>query len=59
MEWISRRDNGMDWKQLLVYISGSVEEDRLLRIAYLVAENCIPHDQIEGRVQLCDTSVEP
>jgi hypothetical protein len=59
MEWISRRDNGMDWKQLLVYISGSVEEDRLLRIAYLVAENCILRDQIEGRVQLCDTSVEP
>lgn len=49
----------MDWKQLLVYISGSVEEDRLLRIAYLVAENCILRDQIEGRVQLCDTSVEP
>jgi hypothetical protein len=31
----------MDWKQLLVYISGSVEEDLLLRIEYLVAENRI------------------
>lgn len=36
----------MDWKQLLVYISGSVEEDLLLRIEYLVAENRILRDQI-------------
>ena len=44
----------MDWKQLLVYISGSVEEELLLRIAYLVAENRILHDQVMGRVQLSD-----
>ena len=44
----------MDWKQLLVYISGSVEEDLLLRIEYLVAENRILRDQIKGRVQLSD-----
>lgn len=27
----------MDWKQLPVYISGSVEEEPLLRMEYLVA----------------------
>ena len=45
----------MDWKQLLVYISGSVEEEFLLRIEYLVAENRILRDQIKGRVKLSDT----
>ena len=44
----------MDWKQLLVYISGSVEEELLLRIEYLVAENRILRDQIKGRVHLSD-----
>jgi hypothetical protein len=34
----------MDWKQLLVYITGSVEEDLLLRIEYLRAENRILRD---------------
>ena len=34
----------MDWKQLLVYISGSVEEDLLLHIEYLVAENRLLRD---------------
>lgn len=29
----------MHWKQLLVYISGSVEEELLLRMEYLAAEN--------------------
>jgi transposase InsO family protein len=44
----------MDWKQLLVYISGSVEEELLLRIEYLVAENRILRDQVTGRMQLTD-----
>jgi putative transposase len=44
----------MDWKHLLVYITGSVEEELLLRIEYLVAENRILRDQIKGRVQLSD-----
>ena len=29
----------MDWKQLLAYISGSIEEAILQRNAYLAAEN--------------------
>jgi transposase InsO family protein len=44
----------MDWKQLLAYITGSVEEELLLRNEYLVAENRIFRDQIKGRAQLCD-----
>ena len=44
----------MDWKTLLAYISGSVDEELLLRNAYLVAENRILRDQIKGRVQLSD-----
>jgi hypothetical protein len=31
----------MDWKTLLAYISGSVDEELLLRNAYLVVENRI------------------
>src|SRR5215831_14244527 len=44
----------MDWKRLLAYISGSVDEELLLRNEYLVAENRILRDQIKGRVQLSD-----
>src|SRR6266481_6055497 len=44
----------MDWKTLLAYISGSVDEELLLRNAYLVAENRLLRDQIKGRVQLSD-----
>ena len=42
----------MDWKTLLAYIAGSVDEELLLRNEYLVAENRILRDQIKGRVQL-------
>jgi transposase InsO family protein len=44
----------MDWKTLLAYISGSVDEELLLRNEYLVAENRILRHQIEGRVLLTD-----
>jgi putative transposase len=44
----------MDWKTLLAYISGSVDEELLLRNEYLVAENRILRDQIKGRVPLSD-----
>jgi hypothetical protein len=44
----------MDWKTLLAYISGSVDEELLLRNEYLVAENRILRDQIQGRLQLSD-----
>ena len=44
----------MDWKQLLAYITGSVDEELLLRNAYLVTENRILCQQLTGRVQLTD-----
>ena len=45
----------MDWKQLLAYITGSVEEELLLCNAYLGAENRILRDQIKSRAQLSAT----
>jgi putative transposase len=44
----------MDWKQLLAYITGSVDQELLLRNAYLVTENRILRQQIQGRVRLSD-----
>jgi len=44
----------MDWKTLLPYISGSVDEELLLRNEYLTAENRILRAQIKGRMQLTD-----
>src|SRR6266581_1968093 len=53
------RDKGcggetMDWKHLLAYISGTVDQELLLRNEYLVTENRILRNQIKGRVQLSD-----
>ena len=44
----------MDWKKLLAYISGSVDEELLLRNEYLVTENRILRAQIKGRLKLTD-----
>jgi putative transposase len=44
----------MDWKQLLAYITGSVDQELLLRNEYLVTENRILRSQITGRVRLTD-----
>ena len=44
----------MGWKRLLAYITGSVDQELLLRNAYLVTENKILRDQIKGRVRLSD-----
>jgi transposase InsO family protein len=44
----------MDWKILLAYITGTVDQELLLRNEYLVTENRILRDQIKGRVQLSD-----
>ncbi len=44
----------MDWKKLLGTITTSVDEEIRLRNAYLVAENRILRQQINGRVQLTD-----
>jgi putative transposase len=44
----------MDWKQLLAYITGSVDQQLLLRNEYLVTENRILRQQITGRLRLRD-----
>ncbi len=44
----------MDWKKLLAYISGSVDEELLLRNEYLVTENRVLRAQIKGRLKLTD-----
>jgi homeodomain-containing protein len=44
----------MDWKTLLAYITGSVDQALLLRNEYLVTENRILRNQITDRVRLTD-----
>src|SRR5215470_3733176 len=44
----------MDWKHLLAYITGTVDQELLLRDEYLVTENRLLRNQITGRVQLTD-----
>jgi len=44
----------MEWKQLLAYITGSVDQQLLLRNEYLVTENRILRQQINSRVRLTD-----
>jgi putative transposase len=45
----------MDWKHLLAYITGTVDQELLLRNEYLVTENRMLRNQITGRVRLTDT----
>ena len=44
----------MDWKTMLAYVTGSVDEELLRRNEYLVAENRILRAQIPSRVKLSD-----
>jgi putative transposase len=44
----------MDWKTLLAYITGTVDQERLLRNEYLVTENRILRHQIKGGIRLSD-----
>src|SRR5712675_1670077 len=44
----------MDWKQLLAYITGTVDQELLLRNEYLITENRMLRHQITGRVRLTD-----
>src|SRR5438105_1747966 len=50
----SLRGETMDWKQLLASITGTVDQELLLRNEYLVTENRILRSQITGRVRLTD-----
>ena len=42
----------MAWTHLLASITGTVDQELLLRNAYLVTENRILRDQIKGRLRL-------
>ena len=44
----------MSWKRMLAYITGSVDQELMLRDEYLVTENRILRNQITGRVRLTD-----
>jgi transposase InsO family protein len=44
----------MDWPHLLAYITGTVDQELLLRNEYLVTENRILRHQLKGRVRLSD-----
>jgi putative transposase len=44
----------MDWKHLLAYITGTVDQELLVRNEYLVTENRILRTQIKGRLRLSD-----
>ena len=44
----------MDWPRLLAYITGTVDQELILRNEYLAAENRILKAQIKGRLLLSD-----
>ena len=44
----------MDWPRILAYITGTVDEELLLRNEYLAAENRILMEQLKGRLRLTD-----
>ncbi len=45
----------MPWKRMLAYITGSVNEDLLHRIEYLIEENRVLRNQLDKRVHLTDS----
>ena len=45
----------MDWARLLAYITGTVDQELLLRNEYLATENRILRAQVKGRLLLSDT----
>jgi putative transposase len=44
----------MSWTTLLAYITATVDQELLMRNEYLVTENRILRNQIEGRLRLRD-----
>ena len=44
----------MIWAQLLAYVTGTVDQELLLRNEYLTAENRILKAQIKGRLLLSE-----
>ena len=44
----------MDWARMLAYITGTVDQEQLLRNEYLVAENRILKAQLKAPLRLTD-----
>jgi hypothetical protein len=44
----------MDWMRVLAYITGTVDQELLLRNEYLATENRILRAQLRGRLLLSD-----
>ncbi len=44
----------MDWMRMLAYITGTIDQELLLRNEYLAAENRILRAQLKGRLLLSD-----
>src|SRR5215467_7335950 len=44
----------MDWARILAYVTGTVDQELLARMEYLVAENRILQAQLKGRLKLSD-----
>jgi len=47
----------MEWKKLLSYVTGSVDQELLLRNEYLVAENRVLRNQVQGRLRLNELGI--
>jgi putative transposase len=43
---------GMNWARILAYVTGTVDQELLLRNEYLAAENRILRAQLKGRLKL-------
>ncbi len=44
----------MQWARMLAYITGTVDQELLLRNEYLVAENRVLRAQLKGQLRLSD-----
>ena len=46
----------MEWARMLAYITGTVDQELLVRNEYLATENRILRAQLKGRLLLCDAA---
>ena len=50
----SSKGDVMDWEKMLAYITGSIDQELLLRNEYLVTENRILRNRLQGHLRLSD-----